>query len=423
MLANRYIRKWRAYACSLLAFACMGCTVAAVMQPDISPGVPDTNERDNAVYEVAANEYITLRETPKFEGKELARLAVGERMVCLDFEGIFMKVKTEQSGLTGYVHGGFVKRVDAYASSIQAAIVPNDGDDYTYARMKEDFVALHKAYPGIFSMQTLAQTADNRDIVLCVVGDPDAEYKILITAAIHGREHMTALLLMKLMEQYLSSVQNGQAADYQNVVFYVIPMLNPDGVTISQLGAEGIENENLRAKVERIIEEENTQASLWKSNANGVDLNRNFPVDWDSLYKRGPSATRYRGDSPLCEAETKAIETLMNAVAFDATVSYHATGSVQYWQYKQEGALLESTRALAQAVYQVTKYPLATSEAEEDLEGGGLRDWALMHLDIPSVTVEIGCLAAPLEKQEWTAIYQRNSGLFAELAAFMQNTP
>ena len=198
-------------------------------------------------------------------------------------------------------------------------------------------------------------------------------------------------------------------------------MLNPDGVTISQMGASGIRDQVLRAKVEGILQSENMPAALWKSNANGVDLNRNFPTGWESLYHKGPSATRYRGASPLCEVETQAIETLINTVDFDVTVSYHAMGSLQYWQYGQDGTLLEETRALAEAVYAVTKYPLATAQAEEDLEGGGLRDWALMDVGIPSVTVEIGCLDAPLQQQEWAAIYQRNAGVLEALAAFVIN--
>ncbi len=322
--------------------------------------------------------------------------------------------------LAGYVHGGYVDRVDVEVSLAQASIVPDCGESYTYERMKQDLSALQQAYPGILTLQTLAQTADNRKIVLCIAGNPDAAHRILITGAIHGREHMTALLAMKLMEQYLHSVQSGQGESFEDVAFYVIPMLNPDGVTISQLGAEGVVNNDLRDGVEEVIQREDTQASLWKSNANGVDLNRNFPVGWDLLYDEGPSSTRYRGEAPLCEAETKAVEELLNTVSFDVTVSYHATGSIQYWQYKQDGQLLEKTRALAQAIYKVTGYPLATSEDEEDLEGGGLRDWALMQFGIPSVTVEIGCLDAPLAPMEWGAILQRNSGVFEALAAFVQ---
>jgi len=200
----------------------------------------------------------------------------------------------------------------------------------------------------------------------------------------------------------------------------VVPMLNPDGVTISEMGSFAIEDEVLRDKVTEILQSEDTEAALWKSNANGVDLNRNFPPGWDQLYKEGPSSTRYRGESPLCENETKAIKKLMETVNFEATVSYHATGSVQYWQYNQEAELLERTEELALSIYETTGYPLATAQAEEDLEGGGLRDWALMEFGIPSVTVEIGCLPAPLLPQEWAAIWQRNRDVFLQLARFVR---
>ena len=410
----------------LIPLLCLGLLAASLgascaLGGQDAPSTPNptfSHIEEGAVYEAVAQEYISLRATADAGGALLEKMDAGETMICLGFEGVFMRVKAERSGREGYVHGGYVRRVDAPAS-VSGALVPLSGERYTYAHMKDDIGALAQRYQGFLTVQSLGRTADGRDIALCILGSEQAAHKVLVTAAIHGREHMTALLAMHLVEQTLYEMQVG-AAEYTDVAFYVLPMLNPDGVTISQLGATGIDHEPLRADVERILSAEGTEDSMWKANANGVDLNRNFPSGWDTLYAQGPASARYRGASPLCEDETKAIELLMETVRFDATVSYHSTGSLQYWQYGQQGDLLARTETLARALYEATGYPLASSETEEYLEGGGLRDWALAQWGIPSVTVEIGCLPSPLLPQEFGGILQRNRDVFRTLASFVK---
>jgi g-D-glutamyl-meso-diaminopimelate peptidase len=379
-------------------------------QPEQTPSSTPVAGPEQAVFEVVANEYITLRAEPSTGGEPLAQLPAGERVTCLGFEGIFMKVRT-QGGQQGYVHGGYVKSVEDNPSDL--SFVRSDGSPYTYALMERDLDALQAAYPDTFTRQTLAQTADGRAVELCVIGSSDAAHKVLVTAAIHGREYMTTLLVMSLMERYLAAMPQGAA----DVAFYVMPMLNPDGVTVSQFGVFGLADNGLRASVESILEDEETDALLWKANARGVDLNRNFPAGWDALDGSGPASTRYRGETPLSEAETQAVAQLFEQVRFDATLNYHATGSVQYWQYGADEALQARTRTLAEAVYAATGYPL--SQDESSLESGGLRDWALQAYGVPSVTVEVGCLEAPLSAQEWGGIWQRNQGMFDVLVDYV----
>ncbi len=406
----------RAAAVALVTtFLCAGCNVAEIIDP-IGTQTSSKPQDTAAVYAAKAVNYITLRSAPDLGASVVARIDAGQRIVCLGFDGIFMKVRVEKTGETGYVNGGYVERVSEDKSLAGLSVVKTDDVLYSYSRMQDDIKSLKVKYTGLLHTESLGKTADGRDITLCVAGKSKATHKVLVTGAIHGREYMTSMLVMKLLERELSDMQSGRDSD---VAFYVIPMLNPDGVTISQYGVQGLRSAQIRKSVQGILDKEGISAKLWKSNALGVDLNRNFDADWNTLLDDGPSALRYRGDAPFSEIETKAVKKLVEGNAFEATVSYHVSGSILYWRYKQENSVLQQSQALAESISASSGYALSNTEDEEELEGGGLKDWALMKKGIPSLTIEVGCLDAPLEIHEWDAIWQRNRDVFRLLASFV----
>ena len=94
-------------------------------------------------------------------------------------------------------------------------------------------------------------------------------------------------------------------------------MINPDGVSISQMGLEGCLTEETRERVLEIsrldgAQDMNAYLRRWKSNSRGVDLNRNFDALWES-YNDGlgrPSADHYKGTAPGSEPEAAALAAL-----------------------------------------------------------------------------------------------------------------
>ena len=49
--------------------------------------------------------------------------------------------------------------------------------------------------------------------------------RIIVQGSIHGREHITALLILKLIKDFNKKGKNGTV--------YFVPLVNPDGVEIS----------------------------------------------------------------------------------------------------------------------------------------------------------------------------------------------
>jgi hypothetical protein len=71
-----------------------------------------------------------------------------------------------------------------------------------------------------------------------------------------------------------------------------------------------------------------------RRNLRGVDLNRNFDVNWDQvehgygLNSNDPDADTYRGPKPESEPETRAIVAFLETVAPRAVFSFHALASI-----------------------------------------------------------------------------------------------
>ena len=78
----------------------------------------------------------------------------------------------------------------------------------------------------------------------------------------------------------------------QGIDLWLVPTMNPDGQALGQ-----------------------------RHNANGVDLNRNFPRKWGPLGT--PGYWQYAGPSAASEPETKAMVALLDRIKPDVTLWYH----------------------------------------------------------------------------------------------------
>ncbi|MBQ5633347.1 MAG: hypothetical protein IIV11_00525, partial [Clostridia bacterium] len=243
------------------------------------------------------------------------------------------------------------------------------------------------------------------------LGSADAERQIVVQGGIHGREYITTMLVMRQLEYYLDSYEkegsyNGKsfAELFDGVAIYVIPMANPDGMTISESGIEAVRSDVLRAQIEQIYKYDLVRGyatlesgkvlsfdeylEYWKANANGVDLNRNYDARWDD-YKgeKAPCFLNYKGPYAASESETQAtvkfVEGLSNVVA---SITVHSQGEVIYWDCNQTGEIREETLELAKLAQEITGY----SFEQDPINDASYSDWMVLEKGIPCVTVEVG---------------------------------
>ena len=293
---------------------------------------------------------------------------------------------------------------------------------YTYENMQNDLGILARIFPEIIQIDSLGKTEDQRELYHFYIGSANAPKKILIFGGIHGREYMTSQLIMEQTTEFLMKLCRTQDKEYAKILegkaIHVVPMVNPDGVTISQRGAMGIKNPDLKILVEEIALREggrHPQGSYfhrWKANAKGVDLNRNFDALWETCEDavQEPSRQNYKGRKPESEIESRALAELTRREEFQRTISYHSSGAVIYWDFYQQGQLRVQTWEFAKRIGEITGY--VPQENTREQSSGGYKDWALLKMEIPSLTIEIGRQESPLPASCFEEIFIENRGVW-----------
>lgn len=365
-----------------------------------------------ATWSANCSEYISLRSAPG--GEVIARIPKGATMTLQGWDGRYAEVCCQ--GRTGYVLSSYILPEEKSYFDECLDTVTLTGC-YSYDRMVADMAQLQSRYPDVVSVGSIGTSELGRDIPVICIGSLSARYHVLLQGAIHGREHMTACLMMAMADYWLDHGILG----YGDVCYHMIPMVNPDGVILSQTG---ILDEN-QQKI-YLQDRENgytTQnaaayAALWKANGLGIDLNRNFPAGWEEIDERtGPSSQQYRGSAPFSAAEAAALRDYTLKYDFDATISYHTAGSVIYYAYGDREPVNARSLSLAKKVQEISGYDLLGSEG---VDGAGYKDWVMDTLGIPSLTVEIGCAGAVLEEREIYSIFVRNIRLLPAIARWLQ---
>lgn len=357
------------------------------------PEVPD-------IWTVCGQEHILLRGNPNGTDT-LCWIPPGEQMQLLGWEGVYAHVRYED--MEGYVMSCFIMPADASWLGNSLGVV-GVTSVYTYTQMRSDMELLALEKPYLVTVDIIGYSECGLPIPVMRIGNPDASRHVLLQGAIHGREHMTAWLLMAMADCWLS-----QGIFTDDVCVHIIPMSNPDGVQISQSGSLNEEQLAIYRKDRQrgyTNQDKVDYAVSWKANAFGIDINRNFSSGWYSTQMRkAPSSQRHGGYEPFCAAEAIALRDYTLSYPFDITISYHSSGSVIYYEYGTKQLVNRASKELALAVKDITGYPL---EGSGGVDGAGYKDWAIDEMQIPSLTIEIGCKDSPLAENEIYSIFARN---------------
>ncbi|MBR5115874.1 MAG: hypothetical protein IK096_02295, partial [Lachnospiraceae bacterium] len=247
----------------------------------------------------------------------------------------------------------------AQAGELPANVVQTDHQAYSYDEMREDILTLCAKYPSLLSWQSAGTTGQGREILKLRLGNPGAPHRVMIQSAIHAREYMTSQLTMEIIEYICDNYDalncNGvpYSTLFNDTCFVILPMVNPDGVMISQLGAAGATKQYTKDWL-ALVQSMGGNPVQIKSNGSGVDLNRNFAQGFGQATPSRPTPWlyNYSGPSPLSESESRVLADVARSENFSCHINYHSAGNAMYY-----GSILSNAATLARTVtlYQTLK--------------------------------------------------------------------
>ncbi len=193
------------------------------------------------------------------------------------------------------------------------------GGFYTFDEIVGVLDQLHATYPELITQKTsIGTTYEGRDIWMVKISDQAAvdedEPEALIDAMHHGREpesmQATLYFMGWLLEAYGSDPLATYLVDEREI--YFVPCVNPDGYEYNRSIAPG-------------------GGGLWRKNRRpnfdgtfGVDLNRNYPVQWATVGSSSdPASLIYHGPFAASEPETRAMMAFLGTRELSTALTVH----------------------------------------------------------------------------------------------------
>ena len=276
----------------------------------------------------------------------------------------------------------------------------------TYATYSAELQTIHNAYPSLTSLVSIGKTVQNRDLwALRITDNPsiqEDEPEVLWNGPLHGDEtvglELSYYFIQHLLENYGAATAEG--ARVTNLVnhmdIWVLPSSNWDGY--SRAGG------------------------AWRFNANGIDLNRNFP-EWttrsfsSSTVHFGPFGNMFDGPAPNTtglQAETAALINFRRQRHFVVSANLHGGELVVNYPWDSNGntgadyAVAPDDnvwRELA-LTYSRQNAPMFANNDAPFINGttngdnwypvsGGEQDWAVLYTGSFETTIELGYTKFP----------------------------
>jgi g-D-glutamyl-meso-diaminopimelate peptidase len=260
--------------------------------------------------------------------------------------------------------------------------------------MMRELETLAEHYPGLVGLSGIGHTVSGTEIPLVTLGK--GATKVLVLGAEHAREFVGTSFIMRTIDTYANAYARGARIEGEDVravldrvTFYLVPMVNIDGVALVTGTATSSQVRVAKLAVGAGVFAEHRRD--WKANVRGVDLNRNYPVNWRRADSAdGPAPEGYKGESAASEPEVQAVVALAKAHDFAFLLAVHTKGDVIYWRDAYNGRI-PGDRALARKVEAVNGFdlvPVDTTPGARRRATGASAAWFRHTFNRPAVTIE-----------------------------------
>ncbi len=301
-------------------------------------------------------------------------------------------------GIKKIIVHGISKEEFLDVCAIQWIKLDNDTTQYTIQRIDLDKHLTYDDFEKVIEELNKSEavkcfsasltSVDNRKIYSLEIGN--GKRNVVFVGGVHAREVANPQFLIKFASNLANEYANKNPEIVNLLSSYkiiMLPIANPDGFSACMEGLKQVKNQSLF-----FGKFKNSELAKAKSNANGVDLNRNFPsysasIAWEGnkirlgLNEIEPSLDYFAGNYLGSENETKV---LMNFIMLQVPfafrfVDFHSAGRLIY---AGKPHLSDDFNDLCQktgiVIRNITKYTLYGLNNESSGEGtdGTVTDFA-----------------------------------------------
>ncbi|XP_068569374.1 carboxypeptidase Z-like isoform X1 [Cebidichthys violaceus] len=326
---------------------------------------------------------------------------------------------------------------------------------HTNAQMISILKKTEEQCPDIARTYSIGRSIEGRELLVVEFSNNPGKHELLepeikFIGNMHGNEVLGRQLLIYLAQYMCSEYQLGNER-IQTLInttrIHILPSMNPDGY---ELAVSGLQDNNYSDD-----EEQGPRYDSWnigRSNAQNIDLNRNFPDLTSVVYSRRRQ-TRYRTDHiPIPDyywfgkvaPETYAVMKWIRSIPFVLSANFHGGDLVVSYPYDLSKHPLERNLFSPTPDDQVFKLLARTyANAHETMSNenarcgssrtssqkgtvngaqwssiaGGMQDFNYLHSNCFEVTVELGCDKFPAEEELYTGWEENHEALITFMEA------
>jgi len=204
---------------------------------------------------------------------------------------------------------------------------------HTLEETHEYLETVERLYPYLAKLHTVGKsTRFSLPIWALKISDnPDEdedEPAVLIDAMHHAREPLGNEISLAFIDYLVSRYGwDERVTSWVNdFEIWVIPVMNPEGYKYL------VDNSLVSPWWRKNLRDNDSNGAI-DLDYDGVDLNRNYDLNWTYAGSSSPADWTYRGPSPFSEDETRAKRDLALRERFAVAITYHSYGETVMYQW------------------------------------------------------------------------------------------
>ena len=200
---------------------------------------------------------------------------------------------------------------------------PLDTDYYTTQKINKLIVSCKEN--SSFEVRTIGYSTNDKLPIYAIKWKATKRNvpTVLLIGQIHGEEPLGVEIVMDILQTLLKkgTASNSISKISTQYNIWFIPTLNPEGFQIVNSGKYALQRKN---------KTDTNRNGRFDYGIDGVDINKNFPLNWNNQALAKPSSPYYRGRKPSSEKETQALIRFFKTESILLSFCYHSSYNGAY---------------------------------------------------------------------------------------------